>query len=579
MKAVLLLVVTSLGYLVAYHTYGRYLARKIFRLNPNAIVPSTAHADGTDYVSSRKGIIFGHHYTSIAGTGPIVGPAIGVIWGWVPALVWVFVGSILMGAVHDFGAVVLSLRDDGKSIGESAAHYLGPRVRYIFFIIIFLLLLIVIAIFGIVIAAVFARFPEAVFPVWMEIPIAIGLGWVIYKRGGNLKLFTIVAVALMYVTVMLGHWLPFTLKGIGPIPATGAWVLILLAYAFVASCLPVTTLLQPRDYINAWQLFVAMGLLVVGVFASGFTGRLEIVAPAFNLDAAGAPPIIPFLFITIACGAISGFHALVASGTTAKQIAKETDAQFVGYGSMLLEGALATLIIVAVCAGIGMAYDADAGVLTGSAAWQQHYSSWTASKGLGSKLTAVVVGSANMISTLGVPRYLAIIVMGVFIASFAGTTLDTATRIQRYVVAELFSHVNLPVMTGKYAATAFAVLTAAALAFATGANGTGALRLWPMFGAVNQLLAALALLVVSNYLMKKYGRCLVTGVPCIFMLIVTLWAVVVNEINFVNGGEWLLAVINGVVFALAVWMVIEGIVSLRRWSRTPSEEPAVTTGS
>lgn len=589
MAVVCLMLVTFVGYLVAYHTYGRFLARKIFQLDPAAHVPSRKHEDGIDYVPTRKGIIFGHHYTSVAGTGPIVGPAIGIIWGWLPALLWVFVGSIVMGAVHDLGALVISLRNDGKSIAECAADIIGPRVKYILFMIVFLSLLIVIAIFGLVIAVVFNMYPQSVFPVWMEIPIAVALGWLVYKRSANVRLATVVAVATMYGTVMLGHWLPFTMPEIAGIPATGVWTIVLLIYAFVASTLPVTTLLQPRDYINAWQLFIAMGLLVCGVIAAGLFGGLELVAPAINrTPPADAPPIWPFLFITIACGAISGFHALVSSGTTSKQVADESHALLVSYGSMLLEGVLATLVIIAVAAGIGMAYEPQGGgMLVGRAAWDTHYISWAAAGGgLGPKLRAVVIGSANMIGALGIPKEIGIIVMGVFIASFAGTTLDTATRIQRHIVAEMFGSLRVPFMTNRYTSAAFAVITAAILAFSTGASGMGAMALWPLFGAANQVLATLALLVVTNYLKRKGGlKFLVTGIPCIFMLVITIWAVVMNEITFIRnlrqaladggtGANRLLPVINGAILVLALWMIVEGFVTLFKPIRTqqsPSE--------
>jgi carbon starvation protein len=576
MKTVLLMLIIFTGYLIAYHTYGRFLARRIFQLRDDVAPPSQVLNDGVDYVPTRRGIIFGHHFTSIAGTGPIVGPAIGVIWGWVPALVWVFVGSIAMGAVHDFGTIVISLRNQGRSVSECSARYIGPRVRYIFFMIIFLLLMIVIAIFGVVIAAIFKMYPQAVFPVWMEIPIAIVLGYLIYKRQWSVALCTLLAVVLMYVTVVLGHFIPLEMPDLElgeqpAVPATGLWVIILLVYAFFASSLPVTTLLQPRDYINAWQLFVAMGLLVLGIIGTAFTRDLDLVAPAFNLQARGAPPLAPFLFITIACGAISGFHALVGSGTTSKQIARETDAQYVGYGSMLMEAALATLVIITVTAGIGLAYTTPDGVLLqGPAAWNHHYESWQASQGLGTKITAVVVGAANLMEILQVPRHIGIIIMGVFIASFAGTTLDSATRIQRYVIAELFGGQGRNVFSGRYVATLLAVLTAAGLAFATGADGKGALTLWPMFGAVNQLLAALALLVLSNYLKTRGGRkYLVAALPCAFMMVITIWAVILNERNFVSqavdasgsASLWLLAGINGLVLVLALWMGIEGVVS------------------
>ena len=567
MAALLIVVITFVGYVIAYHTYGRFLARKIFRLNDDAPVPSRELEDGIDYVPTRKGIIFGHHYTSIAGTGPIVGPAIGIIWGWLPALVWVFVGSIVMGAVHDFGALVMSLRNEGKSMAEITNRFISPQAKTMFFLIVFLGLLIVIAIFGVVIASVFAIYPGSVFPVWCQIPIAVLLGMAIYKWKGNVALSTAVAVAAMYTTVILGHYWQIRIpdNAVPHLPATGVWTIVLLIYAYIASAIPVTVLLQPRDYINAWQLFIAMGLLVAGVVGATVTSGLSMAAPAFNPAPAGAPPIWPFLFVTIACGAISGFHCLVASGTTSKQVRREGDALFVGYGSMLLEGALAILVIVAVAAGIGMAYEAKVGgqlvQLTGANAWDQHYSSWGAAQGLGSKMGAVVIGAANLLGTLGIPAQIGVVIMGVFIASFAGTTLDTATRIQRYVVAELASDLKLPALSNRWVATGVAVVTAGALAFATGADGKGALTLWPMFGAVNQLLAALALMIATVYLKRKgsWGMYL-TLAPCLFMLSLTIWAMISNQMQFLTpkadgSRAWVLIVVNALTLLVAVALV------------------------
>ncbi len=618
--------VAFIGYIIAYHTYGRYLSKKIFGLNNQIPVPSITNEDGCDYVPTQKGVVFGHHFTSIAGTGPIVGPAIGVIWGWVPAFLWVFLGAIVMGAVHDLGALVISLRHGGKSISDIAADYINPRVRIIFFLIVFFAVLIVIAIFGLVIAIIFSLFPSSVFPVWMQIPIALGLGYAVYQKKAPIFAFTAIAIVCMYLTVGVGKVVPITMpisiseqayhtlkqtiplqisdqiqplvhkiylspkkfesdfhrilgqknwnlyKGellktaktytLAGIPATGLWTVLLLIYAFIASTLPVTKLLQPRDYINAWQLFLAMGLMTAGAFASGFAGNLPLSAPAFNLHPQGAPSLIPFLFITIACGAISGFHCLVSSGTSSKQLAKETDAQFVGYGSMLLESALAVLVLVAVAAGIGMAYETAAGdILTGRAAWNHHYASWMAVSGLGAKINAVVIGSANMMGSLGIPKSLSVIIIGVFIASFAGTTLDSATRIQRYVISELFSKTKASFLSGKYTATAIAVLSAALLAFGTGASGKGALKLWPLFGAVNQLLAALAFLVLTLFLQTKKGYAyLITLLPCLFMLSMTLWGAGLNQNQFFQQSNWMLFIINGIILFLAVWMMFESSV-------------------
>lgn len=571
MDVLLLMVATLTGYLVMYRLYGRFIGKFIFKLNPEASVPSKELADGVDYVPTRKEIIFGHHFTSIAGTGPIVGPAIAVIWGWAPALIWVFLGSIIMGGIHDFGSLIISMRNQGKSISEYTSKYINARTKFLFFIVVFLELWIVIAIFGMVIAIIFSMYPHSVFPVWMQVIIAISLGVYVNRVGKHVTLATIIAVALMYLTVWAGEYIPFVMPEIWGIPPTGVWTIILLIYAFIASVLPVTTLLQPRDYINAYQLVVAMVLLVVGVIAASFSGNLHLVAPAYQAEPAGAPSLWPFLFITIACGAISGFHSLVSSGTSAKQVQNEGDALFVGYGSMLLEGSLATLVIIAVAAGIGLGYEHNGETLTGVQAWSSHYSSWSAAKGLGSKITAFVDGAANMITATGISRKFALAVMGVFVASFAGTTLDTATRIQRYISTELFSSMKINIFKNIYFATFFAVATAGVLAFSAGANGNGALALWPLFGAVNQTLAALALIVVTLYLKTKGGfKWMLAGFPAIFMAVMTLWASLINEINFIEQNNWLLIVVNTIVIVVVVVISIEGIV--RFFKSTPKPD-------
>jgi len=562
MGALLIMILAFVGYIVMYQLYGKFIGNKIFQLSSSVKTPASEFEDGIDYVPTKKEVIFGHHFTSIAGTGPIVGPAIAIIWGWVPALLWVFLGSIIMGAVHDFGALIISMRNQGKSISEYTARYINDRTKIFFFLIVFLELWIVIAIFGLVIAVVFSMYPASVLPVWLEIPIAIYLGHLIYKKGKNAMTWSIIAVIVMYATMVLGYYVPFKMPAIAGIPPTGVWTILLLTYAFIASVLPVTTLLQPRDFINSHQLIIAMALLVLGVLFAGFGGNLEIVAPAFQASPAKAPPMWPFLFITIACGAISGFHSLVSSGTSAKQVRDETDSLFVGYGSMLMEGTLATLVIIAVAAGIGMGYTPKGGeTLTGVAAWTTHYSSWAAAAGLGSKISAFVDGSANMMTSIGIGKGGALVIMGVFVASFAATTLDTATRIQRYVIAELFGSLNITALANRYTATAVAVGSALILAFVTGASGKGALTLWPMFGAVNQTLAALALIIITLYLQKQGGsKWMISGFPAAFMAIMTIWAVVMNQTKFLKADNMLLTVINACILIIAVWIVIEGAI-------------------
>ena len=569
MSTLLMCVIVFVLYIIAYHTYGKFLAKKIFNIDPNRTVPSVEFNDGVDYVPTKKEILFGHHYTSIAGLGPIVGPAIAVIWGWVPAILWVLFGSIFAGAVHDFGSLIVSVRNKGQSIGELATGIISPRVRTLFLLIIFFELWIVIAIFALVIAILFAWYPQSVFPVWIEIPIAMWLGYMVYKKNGNVTLMTIVAVIAMYATIVIGAYWPLKMPGMLGLNAIEVWMIILFIYAFIASTMPVTQLLQPRDYINAHQLIIMLALIFIGVIVA----HPAIVAPAFNSHAKGAPPVWPFLFVVIACGAISGFHSLVSSGTSSKQLANERDAQFVGYGGMLMEGTLSTLVIAAVVGGLGMGLVIKGQTLTGVAAYTQHYASWAAAAGLKSKLDAVIIGSSNLMESYGIPSAVAITIMGVFLVSFAGTTLDTATRVQRYVVSELMTDWHLDFLSGRYAATFIAVISAIALAFYSG-NGKGALTLWPLFGTVNQLLAALALLVVTVYLAKNGKSIIYSGIPLVFMLFMTGWAMVINLERFFSKGNWLLFIIGLIVFILEIWMVIESVIVL---SRPTQEKPGVAS--
>jgi len=547
MQTLLIAVGAGVAFIIAYHTYGRWLGNKVFNLSADFVCPSHRLNDGKDYVPSPKAIVFGHHFTSIAGTGPIVGPAIAVMWGWVPALLWVVFGSIFIGAVHDFGSLVVSLRNNGQTVGDIAGRLLNKRVRLLFLFVLFMALTIVLAIFGLVIAAVFKQYPASIFPCTIQIPIAVAIGLYLHRKGVNLTIPSLLALAVMYLSVIYGdHNFPFAFLGweanqwglaaLNTWMASWSimtWVILLLVYSYIASVLPVWTLLQPRDYINSLQLLTALGLIVAGLIYATFAGGappvegaarqpLEIVAPAFDFDPSEAPLIFPFLFITIACGAISGFHCLVSSGTSSKQLEREPDARFVGYGSMLTEGFLATIVILACVAGLGLGlpvgkaqpvafsqtspttgiphglatryigpdgntrdltvYEADssernsvdrwkstdtseegdfyqAGVSTlidgvviagvdmkrevmhasliGAAAYNTRYQSWSSAGGLAQKVGAFVNGSANFLTAMGIKWEIAIALMGVLVASFAGTTLDTACRLQRYVVQEL----------------------------------------------------------------------------------------------------------------------------------------------
>ncbi len=552
MSSIFLMLIMAVLYVIAYNTYGKFLAKKIFKLSPENKCPSEQLRDDIDYVPTKKHILFGHHFTSIAGTGPIVGPAIGIIWGWLPALLWVLVGSVFMGGVHDFGALIISMRNSGRSIGDVASKYIGRRVQLMFMLIILLLLWIVIAIFGLVIAVVFDIFPQSVIPVFLQIPIAIALGYQFYKKKSSYLLSTVIALVLLYGFIIIGSYVPVKMPDIFGISPVGIWTIILLIYAYIASVLPVQILLQPRDFINAYQLLLTMFLLGLGVLFS----NPKMIAPVINISPQGAPSMWPMMFVVIACGAISGFHSLVSSGTSSKQCDAEPSSLFIGYGSMLTEGMLAVFVIIACGAGIGLGMKHEGQMLFGTAAFQHHYSSWQAAQGMGSKIHAFVTGSSNMISNFGIPTKIVITIMGVFIASFAATTLDTATRLQRYIVAECARNFNNNFFAKKHPATAFAVISALLLAFYNG-TGKGALVLWPLFGTCNQLLAGLSLLVITIYLIKEKIFFIYTLLPMLFMMIMTGWAMKINLSNFIEQENWLLVSVGSLIVFLELWMIVE----------------------
>lgn len=562
-------------YVVAYHTYGRYLSRRVFGLDPTRIPPAVALNDGVDYVPSSRAMVFGHHFTTIAGTGPIVGPAIAVIWGWVPALIWVLVGSVVMGAVHDLGSLMVSLRHQGRTIADVAGDIVNARVRLLFMLLVLVSVWIVLAVFGLVVAVIFHEFPQAVWPSFIQTLIALALG-VYLRRGGNMVAGSIVAVALMYASVALASaWEPMQFRVPAAITAVMSpnvfWTLALLAYVFVASVLPVHWLLQPRDYINALQLILGMALLLAGVVVTA----PPVVADAVNLNPRGAPPLWPFLFVTVACGAISGFHSLAASGCASRQLRSERDAPAVGFGAMLLEGFLAVLVILACVAGFGLGIDGS-----GPAAWRQYYTQWK--EGLSFALVPVVTGSANMIEQVGipgtslaVPHSFAAGLVGVFIASFATTTMDSAARLQRYVIAEMAARARVPMLESRYVASAVAVVSAGALALADvwergwQAGGAGGMILWPIFGATNQLLAGLALLVVTVWLLRGGRPIWATCGPMVFMLLMTGWAIAELIRTFsAQAGRVHLAIVAGLVLVLEIWIVAETVLLILRRGTT-----------
>ncbi len=568
MNSLILTILAFAGYLLAYRIYGRFLARKLFRISSETLMPSHEFRDGVDYVPTKPHIIFGHHFTTIAGLGPIVGPAIGIIWGWLPAFIWVFLGSIFMGAVHDFSTLVVSARNKGKTIGDLTGDLVGPGTRYAFQFLMQFLLFIVLSVFAMIVGVLFELYPEAVFPVWMQIPIAVWLGWMI-RKGKNDLLFSIIAVILMYVTVVIGVYLPIHVPPIAG-SSVVTWCLILFVYVFFASTLPVQKLLQPRDYINSHQLLVAIVLIIVGLVVA----HPVISAPAINkaafAEGSDVPALMPVLFITIACGAISGFHSLASSGTTVKQVDRELDTLPIGYGGMLWESFLAVLVIMAVAGGLGLGLEKDGQVFTGIDAFRQQYASWTAFSGIDAKLEAFVIGCANLFKSFGIPPLIGKSMIAVFIVSFANTTLDSAARIQRLSLQEIFRDANGRVrkpVDNRYVATAFVVAAAMFMAFIK-PGATGALILWPLFGSLNQLLAALALGIVTIYLYQKRKNILITLIPMIFVLFVTVWAMIKNLLYFLSREDLVLVIMSVIVLVLTLWLLYGGIAALLKQGKT-----------
>jgi len=573
-SSIALLVVGLCAFATGYLVYSRYIARAIYRLDPDFVTPAHQFEDGVDFVPTNKHVLFGHHFTSVAGAAPIVGPAIAVIWGWLPAFLWVVLGTIFAGAVHDFGTLWLATRHKGQSIGTLTESIVGSRARVLFLLIIFFLLLLVNAVFAVVIANLFIANPGSVVPVWSSLVVAVIVGLLIYRSKAGLLGPSLGALIVLYVMIWIGQYVPISLPDFLHLAPTVAqvaaasgdaataqaaattdgvrasWVLIMFVYAFFASVLPVWLLLQPRDYVNGHQLFVALGIIGLGVL---FTNP-PVIAPAINTQLpSDAPSWFPLLFITIACGAISGFHGLVASGTSCKQLNKETDARYVGYGGAIGEGSLALMSIIATTAGFA--------VFVGVDGWHQHYGTWArASAGATS---AFVNGVGVLAEGIGIPHKVATIFAAVVVISFAGTTMDTGVRLQRYIVGELGAQYRLPVLQNRWVATFFAVTTCALLALGID-RGAGGMRLWPLFGTTNQLTAGLSLLVLTLFLASLKRRVWVTVIPMAFLLVMTTWAMVLNLITYWTESQALLLGVGGAIFVLELWLMFEGMLVVRR---------------
>jgi carbon starvation protein len=545
MEPIIVILLCFLAYALGYRFYAGYLSRRVFELRENAITPAHAQTDGVDYVPTNKFVLFGHHYASITGLSPMLGPAIAVIWGWLPALLWVVLGTLFVGAVHDFGALVLSVRAKGMSIGKVAEDVIGARAKSLFHAIIFFLVALAMGVFIHVVATLYTPdfHPEAVFPSGSLMVLAVAVGLLIYKAGFRLGPLTAVSFVLMLGLVWVAILLP------KPILPIGAWKWFLIAYCFLASVLPVWLLLQPRDYINSLLLYLGLASSYLGLFLL----KPSFVAPAVRAHPQGAPPLFPFVFIVIACGAISGFHGLVSSGTTAKQLDRETHARFIGYGAMIGESVLGLLSVVACTAGFATVD-----------LWSQHYSSWNAAQGLGNNIGAFISGTGRFLESLGVPADLGQAFMALVVVSFALTTLDSATRLLRFNISEIGDTLGVRVLGNRVVASLLACGAIGLFAFYKVGDRPAGLILWELFGTTNQILGALTLLAITVYLMRRRKPIIYTLIPMAFMLVSTVTAMVMKIAQFYREGHWLLLALGGVILVMAVWLTCEAAVRIKK---------------
>jgi carbon starvation protein len=535
MSLSILLLISAIILLLAYRIYGKYVYNK-FGLSDTRKAPSHTHRDGIDYEPSKPIVVLGHHFASIAGAGPIVGPIIAVTFGWIPAVIWILVGGIFFGAVHDLGSMAASLRTEGKSIGVIIRNQIGVKGKQLFILFSFSTLILVIGVFSDIIAKTFVANPGVASASILFIFLAVAFGY-LNRLVGNKNIafitITVIGVVLMYYFVYLGTQIPLALDYTW-------WVGGLLVYAFIASVTPVSLLLQPRDYLNSYLLYGMMIAAVAGVIVADPEIKMS---TEVQISSESLGYVFPVLFVTIACGAISGFHSLVASGTTSKQLDKESDAKIVGFGGMLIESFLAIISVGAVIILSRTEY-LDRLTVEGPVA--------LFSTGLG-----------GMISSLGISESFAVGFVALTVSAFALTTLDTCTRLARFTLQEYFEDMPQPaaqvMAKNRYLSTTIVVILSVLLL----ASGEFE-KLWPIFGSANQLLAALALLTIGVWLIKKNISATFVTIPMFFMFTVTLASLgLFAWKNFQDEG-YILASIASILFVLAIALILLAIRSLKK---------------
>ena len=564
MNGALLLAVSCVLFFLAYRFYGRFIER-VLGIDPSVPTPAHTMKDGIDYVPTHPAILFGHHFASIAGAGPIVGPVLAAQFGWVAVVIWVVFGCIFIGTVHDLSAMFLSIRHQGRSIGTVIESLMGYWGRMLFLFFCWFTLILVVAEFTRIVAETFVEMPPVATASLLFIAVAVCFGKLVYKGGVHILTASLIFVPLTFACVYFGTLIPLdlvNLVGCDAATARQLWVLVLLVYCFAASVLPVWLLLQPRDYLNSYLLYAMMVLGFVGIFVAAphinlaaFTGW-----HALNPVSGAREPLIPLLFVTVACGACSGFHALVATGTTAKQVDNESHMRPIAYGGMLIEGVLAIIALVAV------------GVMT-----QTEYGEAMRSQGA---VKLFASGVASFTDKIGLPHNVGIVFISLALAAFLMTTLDTATRLARFTWQELFlpreqagaeqpaAAAKTPLclfFSNRYTSTLLAVIASGWLLL-----GGGSKSIWPVFASSNQLLAALTLLGCSLWLLRHKRPVLITLIPMLFMILTSGSAVITlflrnlkiwQSRGFHAGGVMTLTAV--ILIVMSVALIVMGSISIK----------------
>jgi carbon starvation protein len=546
-----------------YKYYASFIAKKIYSLDEfTGSVPSKEFEDGIDFVPTPKGILLGHHFTSIAGAAPIIGPCIAAYWGWLPAFLWIVFGAIFIGGIHDFGSLVISVKEKGNTIADITGIIINEKVKAIFLFFVMMISWLVMAVFSMAIAGLFVSMPTAVLPINIEIVISIFFGFLLYKKNNKPFIISVAGLILLYLFVYVGSYIPlsFGSYGIDKSSQITIWILLLFIYSAIASLLPVWLLLQPRDYLNSHQLMVGLFLIYAGIFIA----QPSIEAPMIRSSENGGPSIFPLLFVTVACGAISGFHGLIASGTTSKQISDMKHTKLIGYGSMLGEGTLALASTIAAVAGISLVKNCSLPSIgyVENLSWDIYYDNWA--HAATNKATAFVLGGGALIESLGISAILSQTITAVLVISFAATTLDTATRVQRFIITEVGKSAKIEVLSNRYFSTILAILPALLLTLGNIVDPISGQKiklgwaLWPIFGASNQMLASLILMLLSIYFWKKNKPIYPLFIPFVFITITTFTSLLFNANLFIQHGNFFLLAVEIVLIFFLFWVLFEG---------------------